>query len=149
MTARRSGFGMPFLLTLPSSASQNIVSISCLNPSAGVTSQTKSAISLADVLEPVRHSRRDEDPVAGLRDERLLAEPELELTCKRTSKSSSCAGWTWAAATAPFGSTKVSTTTRSPFVSAEVVRKTRVSPVTRFRDGLAGGDHCSAPSRAV
>ena len=50
----------------------------------------------------------------------------------RTSKSSSCAGCTCAAATAPFGSTNASTTTRSPFVSAEVVRNTSVSPVTEF-----------------
>ena len=46
------------------------------------------------------------------------------------SKVSSCEGWTCAAATAPFGVTNVSTTTDSPFVSAAVVRKTSVSPVT-------------------
>ena len=49
-----------------------------------------------------------------------------------TSKRSSWAGWTCAAATAPFGSTNVSTTTRSPFESADVVRNTSVSPVTEL-----------------
>jgi hypothetical protein len=49
-----------------------------------------------------------------------------------TSKVSSCDGWRCAAATAPFGSTYVSTTTHSPFVSADVVRNTSVSPVTEL-----------------
>ena len=49
-----------------------------------------------------------------------------------TSKRSSCAGWTCAAATAPSGSTNASTTTDAPFVSADVVRKTSVSPVAEL-----------------
>ena len=45
ITARRSGFGIPFRFTLSSAASPNIVSISCSKPSAGRTSQTKCAVS--------------------------------------------------------------------------------------------------------
>ena len=43
ITARRSGFGMPFLFVLPSFASANIVSSSRSNWSAGRTSVTKTA----------------------------------------------------------------------------------------------------------
>src|SRR5918999_6470441 len=49
-----------------------------------------------------------------------------------TSKRSSCEGWTCAFATKPFGLTKHSITAASPFVSADVLRKTIRSPVTGF-----------------
>ena len=131
MTASRSGFGIPFLFTLPSSASENIVSISCSKPSAGCTSQTKCAVSSPTLRKrcgvPAGTSERSPGFATSVRlPSRNSSSPA------RTSKRSSCAGWTCAAATAPFGSTNVSTTTGSPFVSADVVRKTRVSPVTRF-----------------
>ena len=51
---------------------------------------------------------------------------------RRTSKRSSWLGCTCAAATKPFGCTKVSITTAWPFVSRLVWRKTMRSPVTGF-----------------
>ncbi|HEX4324779.1 MAG TPA: hypothetical protein VHZ77_09155 [Gaiellaceae bacterium] len=57
--------------------------------------------------------------------------PTLKPTLpRRISKRSSWFGWTWAAATKPFGCTNVSITTACPFVSREVCRKTMRSPVT-------------------
>ena len=44
ITASRSRLGMPCELVLPSRASENIVSISCSNCSAGRTSHTKRAV---------------------------------------------------------------------------------------------------------
>ena len=131
MTASRIGFGIPFLFTLPSSASVNIVSISRSKSSAGLTSQTKCAVSSPTL-------RKRCGVPAGTRTRSPAFATSVRLPSRNssspasTSKVSSCLGCTCAAATAPFGSTNVSTTTASPFVSAEVVRKTSVSPVTEF-----------------
>ena len=87
---------------------------------------------LADVAEAVRRSRRA--PARGRPVARRSSRSRAGTRAcpASTSKRSSWDGCTCAAATAPSGSTNASTTTDSPFVSAEVVRKTSVSPVTGF-----------------
>ena len=65
ITARRRGLGMPRLLVLPSWASENIVSISRSNWSAGRTSHTKRAVLFTGVPELVPRAGRDEDAVTG------------------------------------------------------------------------------------
>ena len=86
---------------------------------------------LADVAEPVRRPGGDEDPVAGLRDERPLAEPELELAGEDLERL------LLLGMDVRRGDRAVRLDERldddaSPFVSADVVRNTSVSPVTRF-----------------
>ena len=63
----------------------------------------------AGVPEPVRGPAGTRTRVAGSGDE-VLAEPEAELACKDL-EALLLAGWTWAPATAPFGSTRYWMTT--------------------------------------
>jgi hypothetical protein len=131
ITARRSGFGMPLRLVLPSDASVNIVSISDSNASAGRTSQRKRASPF-----PAFSKRCG---VPGL----TVATPPGPTTSfssptrsairpSSTSKRSVWNGCTWAAATKPSGCKIVSNSTDSPSVSSAVRWKMSTSPVTGF-----------------
>src|SRR5436190_14843383 len=131
ITASRSGFGMPFRFVLPSAARANIVSSSASNWRAGRTSQTKWASSSPAFQNlcgvPAGTVMRWPGPATSFL--RPIRKPTLP---RRTSKRSSWLGCTCAAATKPFGCTKVSITTAWPFVSRLVCRKTMRSPVTGF-----------------
>src|SRR5215218_3829413 len=131
ITASRSGLGMPFRPVLPSAASPNIVSISRSNCSAGRTSHTKCASSSPAFQNlcavPAGTVSLWPGPAT------ISSRPRRKPTVPRSTwKRSSWYGCRWAAATNPFGLTKVSITIASPFVSREVLRKTSRSPVTGF-----------------
>ena len=64
--------------------------MSCSNSSAGRDLAHEVRGLLADVPEPVRHPGGDEHPVAGLRDERLLAEPELDFAAEHLEELVLC-----------------------------------------------------------
>src|SRR5262249_28064865 len=102
-----------------------------LEAERGADLEHEPRVAFARVPEAMRRPRRDTDHVAGLREDLWSPIRRPRRPC-RTSNRSDWYGWTCAAATKPPGRTIVSTSTDSPFVSADVRWKTSTSPVTGF-----------------
>src|SRR5262245_5178465 len=120
---------MPLALVLPSAASENIVSISDSNWSAGLIAHLKTSSSSPAFHQvcatPGATASVLPGPASVLRPPTFA--PSVPET---TSNVSHWLGWTCAAATLPPGSAWSSITTRSPPVSAAVSRNVMRSPVT-------------------
>ena len=131
ITASRNGFGMPFLFVLPSAASENIVSISDSNWSAGRISHRKTSSS-----SPAFHHLCDSPgrtmTVAPASASTLWPATFAPSVPETTSNVSVCDGCTCAAATVPPGSARSSMRVYSPPVDAAVSTKVMRSPVTGF-----------------
>src|SRR5215471_3465881 len=128
-TASRNGFGMPFLFVLPSAASENIVSISDSNWSAGRISQRNTSRASPPFHHlcawPASTTRTSPGPaVCTVPSTFAVSVPSS------TSNVSVWAGCTWAAATNASGSAESSISTYSPPVCLDVVTNVIDSPVT-------------------
>src|SRR4051794_16762643 len=129
IAACRRGFGIPRLLSLPSAASANSVTMKRSNSSAGATVQrnvTGSSPAFQNLCTWPGATVTTSPGSAT-----SVSRPAfIERRPATTSNVSDWFGWTCAIGTPPPGATVTSISVYSPFVSAAVSRNVMVSPVT-------------------